>query len=101
MSHSEALVFQPDLRVSYPTINQQHPRRPALCWACREFRQVDPMAERQSSHQEGQGSPPRQREGEWRDSRPGMAQEGFLEGVSSRLGFGGGRGGKGLQAEMG
>ena len=59
------------------------------------------MAERQSSHHEGQGSPPRQREGERRDSRPGLTQEGFLQGVSSRLGFGGRRGGKGSQAEKG
>lgn len=44
------------------------------------------MTERQSSHQEGQGSPPRKREGEQRDRRPGLTQEGFLEGVSSGLG---------------
>jgi len=59
------------------------------------------MTEKQSSHQEGQGSPPRKREGEQRDRRPGLTQEGFLEGVSSGLGLGGRRGGKGLQAEMG
>lgn len=35
-----------------------------------EFRQGEPMTERQSSHQEGQGNPPRQREGGQRDSRP-------------------------------